>query len=749
MDTQRFPSPLMPPQATMAHSRSDYSVPCDQGGRPFADSTARRQKQPTVEDDDESISGSQHTQHSAPIVHQSTPIEDAVTTAFDRTPTTSQLDPNFIKQLTEQVTEQVIKNLKAANIGAAVTGDNDLPVQAQKAQRSSVSKEATGHPAMDSPPFQRQGRSRRRDSVAISPSRSPNDVRGKLGSQTSQGGRSRSSTGDYIDPPAWSYPGADSGLRRSQTTTSRPSRFQRDDSVVGDTPVAPGRKDSGGPEISRFDGNASDRSRKSSVVDESEEATTLEKIWQPLFENGKPTRRLSQFLRGLARHLAEDYEPKDSLVISPVKMLHFFEETKVADEQYPWSTIFGGKMTNASLSNMYRKLLCQHHLIQNKCYEAPNTPALTSAGFESFMTCLILAHPDIEFARLKSAVTNMPISNADDKSERFPKDLSRRLLPKIASVPAEQRIISSLDHEPGVVPTARRATKMPPPPSSVPPRKSSVPDSDPAAFSRSPEQINAFDDRDLTPPLVQIERERKPYYGGKEGTGKKYDQNDRERGRDGETSRAAPGNPRTDASNLPPSGPPRPMRHNSGKDRQPPYSGGTNPVNFPPVNTRHRGSTGHAGPPPSSSSGGRRRSPPPSRNYARSEPIDPVTAGMPLRDRFPPDIDDEPPRQYGSRRHSEYRNIAKPDDEPPSRGYPIPRRSNTGSYDNNHGQAAPPPNIGNNSNTINYGPFNSSSSSYQDRRSWYGLPNNNNGVPPPPPPDAYGSSVPTNGRREV
>lgn len=733
----------MPPQSTMARTNSKQPETYEYLGKPTTGCTARRQKQPTVEDDDESVSSSRPVQHSAPIVHQSTPIEDAVTTAFDRTPTTSQLDPDFIKQLTEQVTEQVIKNLKAANIGTAAARDNNLPSQAQRSQRSSLSTEASAYSTMDSSPFPRQGRSRRRDSDSISPSRSLNDVESGFGSRSTQGGRSRSSIGENKDSSAWSRSGADSGLRRSQTTTSRPSRSQREDSVVDGIHPNSMRKDSGGPDVSRFDGNASDRSRKSSVVDDAEEATTLEKIWQPLFENGNPTKRLSQFLRGLAWHLADDYEPKDSLVISPAKMLRFFNETKVADEQYPWSTIFGGKMTNASLSNMYRKLLCQHHLIQNKYHEAPSTPALTPTGFESFMTCLILAHPDTEFARLKLAVTNMPISNADDKSERFPKDLSRRLLPKAASVPAEQRIISSLDHEPGVVPTARRAIKMPPPPSSVPPRKSSVPDADQAIFSRSPEQTNAFDDQDLTPPLVQIERERKPYYGGKEGTGKKYDIGERERGRDSEPNHVPPSNPRPDAPNQQPSGPPRPMRNNSGMKSQPSYSGGSNPMNIPPVNTRHRGSTGYAGPPPSNSSGGRRRSPPPSRNYARSEPIEPSNTGIPPRDRFPPDIDDEPPRNYGTRRHSEYRNTVKPDDDPPSRGYPVPRRSNTGSYDNNYGQAVPPPNIGNSGNTVNYGPF-SSSSSYQDRRSWYGPPNGTGG-PLPPPPDTYGSSVPTSG----
>jgi hypothetical protein len=33
------------------------------------------------------------------------------------------------------------------------------------------------------------------------------------------------------------------------------------------------------------------------------EMTTLERIWGKLFEDGKPTKRLGQFLRGIAMHL--------------------------------------------------------------------------------------------------------------------------------------------------------------------------------------------------------------------------------------------------------------------------------------------------------------------------------------------------------------------------------------------------------------------------------------------------------------
>lgn len=42
---------------------------------------------------------------------------------------------------------------------------------------------------------------------------------------------------------------------------------------------------------------------------------------------------------------------------------------------------------------------------------------------------MILAHPDKEYERLAKAVLDMPISNPDDRKERFPKEIPRRLFP--------------------------------------------------------------------------------------------------------------------------------------------------------------------------------------------------------------------------------------------------------------------------------------------------------------------------------
>ena len=406
------------------------------------------------------------------------------------------------------------------------------------------------------------------------------------------------------------------------------------------------------------------------------EATTLEKIWQPLFDNGNPTMRLGQFLRGLAIHLIDDYEPKGSLVVTPAKMLRFFEETKVAEEHYPWEVIFGGKMTNASLSAMYRKLLCQHHFVQNQYHEVPSCPALTPVGFEAFMTCLIQAHPDTEFERLSQAVMNMPISNSDNLAERFPKELSRRLLPIDANVPAEQRLISSLAHEPQLFSNLKGASNMPPPPPSAPPQQNGYGERERKPYSHT-SHSNAIDDDDLAPPSVQIERERKPY-SAKEGTGKMYTSDD---------GRSPPTQFRPDSR------PPAQPRNNSAMPSMPQSSSDMNggqsiPMNIPPRNkTPHRMSASGGAPPNMSGSYNRagRRTPPPRNPYARSEPMD--MSSMPSqeyasnlhpreprepRGPYPGDFDDDPLRRYPSR--PAQRERAPTQDEQDPRGYPIPSR---------------------------------------------------------------------------
>ena len=397
-------------------------------------------------------------------------------------------------------------------------------------------------------------------------------------------------------------------------------------------------------EESENDGASRSQARQPAASPDTGE-TPLEKFWQPLFDNGNPTMRLSQFLRGLALHLINDCEPKGSLVVTPAKMLQFVNETRREQEHYPWDIIFGGELTTVSISLMFQKLRCEHHLVQDQYDRVPTVPGLTPLGFASFMTYLIQAHPDTEYKRLGNAVMKMPISNADNKSERFPKELSRRLLPTKPSIQAEQRLVSSLDHEPYVFSNSRGGINMPPPPSNPPPSQMNS-KREQNAYSQSPQQSNAFDDKDLggVPP-VQIERERKPYTA-REGAGKQY-----------EDSRPTLTPYRQDGSQA---NRPRPARTNSGVPRQATYaiSSGTS-------DPSHRLSAGQApGPPPISNGNytksGLRSSPPIRSALARSEPdfvgsipdLSYGSARHPTQSReqyAPTDPDEEQSRRYRRR----------------------------------------------------------------------------------------------------
>lgn len=135
---------------------------------------------------------------------------------------------------------------------------------------------------------------------------------------------------------------------------------------------------------------------------------------------------------------------------------------------------------------------------------------------------MIQAYPDTEYERLSKAVLDMPISNADDCKERFPKELPRRLFPQVDNLPAQQRCAAALSAE-GVGPL-RKAPSFPPPPPMGP--SSGPPPS--LERERSPYSSQAdaraveSEDEDNTPLAVPLERERKPYSAAP-GGGKVYD----------------------------------------------------------------------------------------------------------------------------------------------------------------------------------------------------------------------------------
>jgi hypothetical protein len=234
-------------------------------------------------------------------------------------------------------------------------------------------------------------------------------------------------------------------------------------------------------------------------------------------EEGQATPRLGQFLRGIATHLIEDYEPKNSLVITPTKMQRYYEETKLPTELYPWTVIFDDR--TSSISRMYREIEAEHHLVQDKLNERPDIPGLTPRGFETWATLLLKAHPDQEFERMARTALDMPISNPDEKKERFPKELSRRLFParpdtELAynlqkaisahcNVTFGPRPVNATDSHSRAAQSGQAADESTPKPSLRP-----------APESKDPvNNVNNVTQSHPAPSAPSIERQRQPYSG--------------------------------------------------------------------------------------------------------------------------------------------------------------------------------------------------------------------------------------------
>ncbi|KAK5131503.1 hypothetical protein LTR08_000897 [Meristemomyces frigidus] len=720
MDEQRSTSPPLPPDPYPAMRKVQAFQ------EPFVAPSPllQAQQQPLPADLNRSnTSRSRASSRAAPMgMHQPQPIKDAVNNAFVHSPVAQNQNQLDQEELIRQVTEQVIKSLQATNMAGPIPTGSVQPQQSRvvppspaQAQTSHVPWSPTQSstdsvPRRDTPPSLEKQHEREGYGYGSS---SPDLVQSDHDSVYSRESvRSKASTRSQVRTRPLPTDGTEEP-KRNFTTSSRPvasneDMHKRRGSGSGSTAREPShsvRRDSRSSDSEYYEAPSS-RS-KVAPPDVVNEITTLERIWQPLFDNGNPTVRLGQFLRGLAMHLVDDYEPKGSLVVTPAKMLRFFGEVKVADEAYPWDVVFGGKLSSNSLSKMYQKLLCQHHLVQVQNHEAPTVPGLTPSGFEQLMTVLLQAHPDTEFERLARAVMNMPISNADNKSERFPKELSRRLLPAHGNLQAEQRIVASLNHEPILVQLRGSSSMPPPPPASTHPPQTSFPLPQTSFTERERKPYaqtsfsNTVDDDDLLgQPAAPIERERMPYFA-KEGMGKMHNANeDRERDNRPPTS-------------YKPDPPPTRRRSSRSNSNVPTYNNNASePVSVPPAKN-HRTSVDR-GPPPamfntnamngmngSVPKSGRstpppqagRRTPPP-RNFARSEPVDingissseyrsnlhssyqPST-----RDRYAGgESDDDSRRRHRSRRATDRSgNHAIPgnsneDDASGGRGYPIPPR---------------------------------------------------------------------------
>ncbi|KAF2116704.1 hypothetical protein BDV96DRAFT_645116 [Lophiotrema nucula] len=385
------------------------------------------------------------------------PLNNALNNAFDKSDTARAVDPDLIAQITAEVKKSVLDEIKKN--GVEVGGSQSQPP----------------------PPHQ-----------AYIP-QSPTSTSASFPSR------------NVYTPPSPKHPDYSSHGSASPDPLASDPMFDG----AGDTPTP--RHERSAPVNIPQERHSRPRPAPAQRMSTDGDFTPLEKIWQRLFdEEGRPTPRLGQFLRGLALHLIEDYEPKNSLVIPPSKMLRFYDDVKLHDEIYPWQKIFG-RLPYATLGKIYRDMRCQHHLIQEHLADQPQVPALTPQGFEEWMTAMIQAYPDTEYERLSKAVLDMPISNGDDCKERFPKELPRRLFPHRENLPAQQKCAAALSAE-GVGPLRKAPTFPPPPPmgpSSGPPP--SLERERNPYVSQPDSRVIESEDEDNTPLAIPIERERKPY----------------------------------------------------------------------------------------------------------------------------------------------------------------------------------------------------------------------------------------------
>ncbi|KIX04060.1 uncharacterized protein Z518_07613 [Rhinocladiella mackenziei CBS 650.93] len=373
---------------------NDGRVPPQPNGTSLDDNADSRRLHPTLSNSISNDGGTQRSRGPSITRQGSTkfdpsrcnqtqqPINDAITSAFNNTDAASatSFSPELLQQITSQITANVLQQLKASNFAPP-----PLQPQTSGSQMDAASSTA-GSPPLD----------RATVYTPPSPYRASEDA--GMGPQSPQ----------FPSPPSQPpfLPSSLSGEKRAVSPLSQGGRLSEGDipQERPSRPKGPKRMPTGG------------------------DTTTLERVWGVLFnEQGQATPRLGQFLRGIAVHLIEDYEPKHSLVITPTKLQRYYEETKLANELYPWKIVFDDR--TSSISRMFREIEAQHHLVQDKLNERPDVPGLTPQGFETWVTLLLKAHPDQEYERLAKTALDMPISNPDEKKERFPKELSRRLFP--------------------------------------------------------------------------------------------------------------------------------------------------------------------------------------------------------------------------------------------------------------------------------------------------------------------------------
>lgn len=204
---------------------------------------------------------------------QGQPIHDAVTNVFDNSNAATQVPPEILKQLVEDVKAEVLSTLKASG---------HIPPAPQPASPQQPQPYTPHSPT--SP-----------DTTKSVPSRPvhtpPSPIR-----HSSNGSSPADSLSQDQHHVAVDGPREDLSGRYGNKSEDAPLRRT-------DTNALPTRQ----PVSDRSAENRESSRKRPPLAPRAmtdEEETVVEKMWQPLFDSeGKPTARLGQFLRGLALHL--------------------------------------------------------------------------------------------------------------------------------------------------------------------------------------------------------------------------------------------------------------------------------------------------------------------------------------------------------------------------------------------------------------------------------------------------------------
>lgn len=551
----------------------------------------RRQQYPQSHSDNETHPRQRQRDHAASVsdgynsdqnrFSQTQPsINAAVKSAFNQAESSNALPPEVLSQITSQITQNVIQQLQGTNLATNLKTQNypsavpNGPIPTSPSTHSGGSPTTTHGRVYTPPSPQRADEQPPQSPVSnVSPSKSTHPAHER-------------------DPPSFEKKTASSMNQANHVGDASYLGGKRETSQ--DRKQDYDKKESSGPRK-----NSDGRPRGPVRLCTGDGETTVEKIWGPLFdEHGRPTIRLGQFLRGIAVHIIEDFEPVHSLVITPQKMQKYYADTKLPTELYPWQDVFDDH--SSSISRLYRAVEAQHHLIQERYDERPDIPGLTPTGFERWVTLLLQANPDQEFERLARTVRDMPISNPDDKNdrkERFPKEISRRLFPKEQDHRVRAKVEKAMKAHcnielPKTSSDRRSRSRSTHRPSDASIRQGSVLERERQPYAGSTTgsttestaaSSDVIEEDEEAPTPQPIERERKPY-SVQPGGGKTYDDVNR---------------PPPVSSSSTPSGP-KLGRTASSASQNRPYmdSASTQPGSRPiPINQPHRMS--NAPPPPS------------------------------------------------------------------------------------------------------------------------------------------------------